>query len=113
MPCIVKKTFETAHDAGCHLIAQGKANQPGLLERVEQICQSDTPTEAVASRDYRRCRQETRTVLVFDAQNHFAGSEWEPHIAAVVQVTRDRLERNAATGLWPTTSSPTMSATYG
>jgi predicted transposase YbfD/YdcC len=100
MPCIVKKTFETAHDAGCHLIAQVKANQPGLLERVEQICQSDTPTEAVASRDYGRCRQETRTVLVFDAQNHFAGTEWQPHIAAVVQVTRDRLERNAATGLW-------------
>jgi predicted transposase YbfD/YdcC len=39
-------------------------------------------------------------VLVFDAQNHFAGTEWQPHIAAVVRVTRDRLERNAATGLW-------------
>ena len=64
----VKKTFETAHDAGCHLIAQVKAKQPGLLERVEQICQSDTPTEAVASRDYGRCRQETRTVLVFEHQ---------------------------------------------
>lgn len=76
MPCTVKKTFEAAHDTGCHLIVQVKANQPGLLERVEQICQSDTPAEAVASRDYGRCRQETRTVLVFDARNHFAGSEF-------------------------------------
>jgi predicted transposase YbfD/YdcC len=30
-PCIVKKTFEAARDSGNALLAQVKANQPGLL----------------------------------------------------------------------------------
>jgi len=37
MPCAVKKSFE---EAGAVFIAQVKDNQPTLLQRAEQVCQT-------------------------------------------------------------------------
>ena len=46
----------------------------------------------------RRNRHETRTITVFDATA--AETEWEPHVAAIIQVERDVIVRQADTGFW-------------
>ena len=48
----------------------------------------------------RRNRHETRTITVFDATAAVAGTEWEPHVAAIIQVERDVNVRQADTGFW-------------
>jgi hypothetical protein len=64
MPCTVKKTFE---EAGAVLIAQVKDNQPTLLQRAEQVCQTTVAGDQNATRNAkRRSRDETRVVEVFD-----------------------------------------------
>ena len=45
----------------------------------------------------RRNRHETRTI---DATTAVAGTEWEPHVAAITQVERDVNVRRADTGFW-------------
>jgi hypothetical protein len=46
-----------------------------------------------------RSRFESRTVAVFDPGKTFAGSDWEPHVGAIVQVERLVYTRAARTGL--------------
>ena len=48
----------------------------------------------------RRNRHETRTISVFDATAAVAETEWEPHVAAIIQVERDVNVRQADTGFW-------------
>ena len=48
-------------------------------------------------------RHETRSYEVFRPGKALAGSEWNDHIAAVIRVQRDTLNRSAATGLWKDT----------
>jgi predicted transposase YbfD/YdcC len=48
----------------------------------------------------RRNRHETRTITVFDATACVAETEWEPHVAAIIQVERDVNVRHADTGFW-------------
>jgi predicted transposase YbfD/YdcC len=48
----------------------------------------------------RRNRHETRTIAVFDATAAVAGTEWQPHVAAIIQVERDVNLRQADTGFW-------------
>ena len=48
----------------------------------------------------KRNRHETRTIRVFDATAAVAETEWESHVAAAIQVERDVIVRQAATGLW-------------
>jgi predicted transposase YbfD/YdcC len=48
----------------------------------------------------RRNRHETRAITVFDATAAVAGTEWEPHLAAIIQVERDVIVRQADTGFW-------------
>jgi predicted transposase YbfD/YdcC len=47
-----QKTFE---EAGAVLIAQGKDNQPTLLQRAEQVCRTTAPIDQNATRDTRSC----------------------------------------------------------
>lgn len=104
MPCIVKKTFDVASEAKAQVVVQLKDNQPTLRQRVESLCASGTPAQTVTTVDQARSRHETRTVAVFEAGSVATETEWQPHIAAVVCVTRDVLTRNAKTGLWTSTS---------
>jgi predicted transposase YbfD/YdcC len=96
-----KKTFEAATIANAHLIVQLKENQPTLCQNVEAVSASAEPQSSVRTIDQkRRNRHETRAVTVFDAASAVAGTEWEPHVAAIVKVERAINVRQSATGLW-------------
>lgn len=100
MRCIVKKTFEIAHETGNDLIVQVKNNQPGLLRRLEHVVATTEPIDLDDSRNLARNRQEDRRVEVYAAGSALDGDDWGPLIAAVVCVTRQTSIRSAATGLW-------------
>ncbi len=96
-----KKTFEAAEAAKAHLIVQLKDNQLTLCRKVEAFCRGARPLSGVQTVDARlRNRHETRTVAVFNAARAVAGTEWKPHVAAIIQVERKVLAFQPATGLW-------------
>jgi predicted transposase YbfD/YdcC len=96
-----KKTFETAAEAQAHLIVQLKDNQPTLCRKAEAVCNDTKPLSGVQTVDCKkRNRHETRTVAVFDALPAVAGTEWEPHVAAIIAIERSVLTFQPATGLW-------------
>jgi predicted transposase YbfD/YdcC len=82
------------------LIVQVKGNQPGLLQRCEQIAATASPIAVHDSRNLARNRQEDRHVEVYAPGAALDDDEWGPLIAAIVLVTRCTLIRSAATGLW-------------
>ena len=96
-----KKTFEAAAAARAHLIVQLKDNQLTLHRKVEAVCNGATPLSGVQTVDgKKRNRHETRTVAVFDAAPAVMGTQWEPCVAAIIQVERIVLTFQPATGLW-------------
>jgi hypothetical protein len=100
-----KKTFEAAAAANAHLIVQLKDNQLTLRQKVEAVCNTTTPLSGVRTVDEkRRNRHETRTIAVFDATPAVVGTQWEPYVAAVVQVERTVHAFQPATGLWRTSA---------
>jgi predicted transposase YbfD/YdcC len=50
----------------------------------------------------KRNRHETRTIAVFDVSPALAGTEWEPYVAAAIQVERQVHAFQPATGCWKT-----------
>src|SRR5215204_7445284 len=105
MPSTVKKTFEQVAAAGAHVIAQVKANQPTLHQRVAELCQRTAPLDQTRTADQKqRSRDEIRVVEVFAPGTSLADTEWADHVAAVVRVSRDTLKRVTMTGLWERTS---------
>jgi len=95
-----QKTFEAAADAGIGLIVQVKENQPTLHRQVHQLCTSTPPLDRASSTGTGRNRQELRHVAVFDPGDAIADPDWRACIAAIIQVERHVLTRNAKTGLW-------------
>ena len=96
-----KKTFEAATAANAHLIVQLKDNQPIVRRAVEALCANATPLSKAQTVDAKkRNRHETRTVAVFDPAVAVAGTQWQPHVAAIIQVERTVLTFQPATGLW-------------
>jgi hypothetical protein len=98
-----KKTFEAAAAANAHLIVQLKGNQPTLCQTVEAACATAMPLSGVQTVDTkRRNRHETRTIAVFDASPAVGGTEWQPYVAAIIQVERSVHAFQPTTGLWKT-----------
>jgi len=98
-----KKTFEAAAAANAHLIVQLKDNQPTLCQKVEAACNAALPLSGVRTVDEKkRNRHETRIIAVFDPAPAVVGMEWEPYVAAVIQVERSVHTFQPATGLWKT-----------
>ena len=96
-----KKTFEVAAAANAHLIVQLKDNQPNLRQTVEAACAAAMPLSGVQTVDgKKRNRHETRTIAVFDASPAVVGTQWEPYVAAIIQVERSVHAFQPATGLW-------------
>jgi len=95
-----KKTFEVAAAATVELIVQVKDNQPTLHQQIQQICATTAPSGRDCSRTKGRSRDERRTVTVFDATAKLANTEWQPHVATIIQVERNVLVRNSKTGQW-------------
>ena len=101
MPCIAKKTFEAAKAANAHLIVQLKDNQLTLCRKVEAFCRRSRILSGVQTTDAQaRNRHETRIVGVFDATAAVARTEWAPYVAAAIQVERNVLTFQPATGFW-------------
>jgi len=72
-----------------------------LCRKVEAVCNDTKPLSGVQTVDRKkRNRHETRTVAVFDALPAVAGTEWEPHVAAIIAIERRVLTFQPATGLW-------------
>jgi predicted transposase YbfD/YdcC len=104
-----KKTFEAAEVADAHLIVQLKENQPTLLENVEAVCSTAEPLSGAQTVDKKkRNRHETRNIAVFDAKSAVAGTEWQPHVAAVIAVERIVHAFQPATGLWKTSTETSL-----
>lgn len=100
-PCTRKKTFEAAAAANAHLVVQLKDNQPILRHEAEALCAIATPLSRESRVDKnRRNRHETRAVAVFEATQAVAGTQWEPHVAAIIRVERTVLHFLPATGRW-------------
>ena len=96
-----KKTFQAAAAAEVHLIVQLKDNQPTLCLKLEVACAAAAPLSSIQTVDKnRRNRHETRTITVFDAKSAVTGTEWEPFVAAVIQVERSLAAYQPATGFW-------------
>jgi hypothetical protein len=69
--------------------------------KAEALCEAAEPASSVKTVDRnRRNRHETRTITVFDATTTVAETEWQSHVAAIIQVERDVIVRQADTGLW-------------
>jgi hypothetical protein len=72
-----------------------------LRQKVEAACASAKPLSGIQTVDAkRRNRHETRTIVVFDAARAITGTQWEPYVAAIVQVERVVNAFQPATGLW-------------
>jgi predicted transposase YbfD/YdcC len=96
-----KKTFDAAAAANAHMIVQLKDNQPSLCQTAEAACATALPVSTVQTVDEkRRNRHETRCVAVFDASPAVVGTEWEPYVAAIIQVERSVQTFQPASGLW-------------
>ena len=83
------------------MIVQIKDNQPTLYRKVEAVCATAEPLSSERSIDKnRRNRHETRAIAVFEAKPAVAGTEWEPHVAAIIRVKRTVHRFLPATGRW-------------
>jgi len=94
-----KKLFEVAAEAGIALIVQVKDNQPTLHQQIAEVAATKPSLTSVRSHDKGRNRDESRTVTVFHPAGQLAGTDWYPHVAAIVRVEREVFTRNARTGL--------------
>ncbi|MFL5280569.1 MAG: ISAs1 family transposase [Rhodopila sp.] len=94
-----KKHFAAARQAGITLIVQVKANQPTLEQTIAGIVAKTAPITGHHDDERGRSRFESRTVAVFDPGETFAGSEWKPHVGAIVRVERLVYTRATRTGL--------------
>jgi len=109
-PCTVKKTFETARDTGNFLIAQVKANQQILHEKLEAICNADPPTDSAETVERNRHgRQEHRLVETFDVAGRL-GPDWDGLIVTAARVTRLTWHKITKTGLWRQTGETSIYA---
>jgi predicted transposase YbfD/YdcC len=99
-----KKTFEAGATADATLIVQVKDNQPTLHQQAQDICTTEAQLSQASSRDKGRGRDETRVVTVFDPGEILNGSEWQPHVAAIIRVERTVYIRSTKTGLLNRTS---------
>ena len=101
MPCTVKKTFEAARKAKCHLLVQVKENQPGLGRKIKEAAEMNAPLARHETIDRnKRMRAETRTVEVFDAGSTLEKTPWNGLITRIIRVKRATLMRRAKDGMW-------------
>ena len=101
--CIVKKTFEAARDSGNALLAQVKANQPGLLATLQEIAAEQPPVERFESVDPKsHGRHETREIETFDVQDKL-DAEWDGLIVQAARVSRLTWHKDTRSGFWKAT----------
>lgn len=110
MPCTVKKTFEAAKRTGNILLAQVKANQPGLLEALRATAAAGQPIDSCRSIDRKHHgRQEHRDVETFGVAGRL-GADWEGLIVSAARVTRLTWHKDTKSGLWHKTEETSFYA---
>lgn len=101
MPCTVKKTFEAARKAKCHLLVHAKENQPGLARKIKEAAEMNAPLARHETIDRnKRMRAETRIVELLDAAPALERTAWNGLIARIIRVRRITLKRRAKDGMW-------------
>jgi predicted transposase YbfD/YdcC len=86
-----------------------KDNQPNLRIKVDETCSTTKHLSATQTFDRKtRNRHETRTLAVFDASPAVAKTEWQPHVAAIIQIERVVHTFQPATGLWKTSKETAL-----
>ena len=70
-----------------------------MRQQSQEISATTPPLGSAHSHDRGRNRDESRTVTIFDPADKLAGTDWHPHVAAIIRVERNVFTRNAATGL--------------
>nr|WP_275266350.1 ISAs1 family transposase [Rhodovastum atsumiense] len=63
------------------------------------MCATTVPLTSADSHDTGRNRDERRRVTVFDPAGRLADTDWQDHVAAIIQVERTVFTRNSKTGL--------------
>ena len=105
MRCIVKKNLRSRRRRERTSDRSTQRQSADLASEVEAACNTTMPLSGVRTVDEkRRNRHETRTIAVFDATPAVVGTQWEPYVAAVVQVERTVHAFQPATGLWRTSA---------
>jgi predicted transposase YbfD/YdcC len=99
-----KKHFDVAREAGVALIVQVKGNQPTLEQTIAEIVAATPPVGSHHEDHNGRGRFESRTVAVFEPGENFDGSDWKPHVGAIIRVERLVYTRAVRTGLLNKTS---------
>ena len=78
-----KKTFEAAEETGSYVLAQVKANQPTLLDTLQEIAATKPSTDHHETKDkIAHGRQERRVVDIFAVGDRLA-ADWDGLIAAL------------------------------
>jgi predicted transposase YbfD/YdcC len=96
-----KKTFQAARNVNSELLVQVKENQPGLLHKIEQVAETNTPLDRHETSDRnKRMRAESRIVEVFDAGPALEKTAWNGLIVRIIRVKRMTLIRRAKDGMW-------------
>jgi predicted transposase YbfD/YdcC len=94
---------EAARDSGNALLAQVKANQPGLLATLEDVAATQPPADRCESVDAKgHGRHETRTVETYDVQGRL-DAEWGGLIVTGARVTRLTWHKDTKSGFWHAT----------
>lgn len=103
-----KGTFEAAKETGSYVLAQVKANQPTLLNTLQEIAATRQPADRCETKDkIAHGRQERRLVETFDVAGHL-GTDWDGLILTAARVTRHTWHKDAKDGMW----LPTDEASY-
>lgn len=98
MPFTVKKTFEIARDTGNAVLAQVKANQPGLLAALEAACAAHPAADRAETVDRKsHGRHETRWVETYDVAGKL-GPEWGGLLVTAARITRLTWHKDTRTG---------------
>ena len=100
MPCIVKKTLETAKQTGNQVIVQVKSNQKTLLSDCQTIAETTVPNDVYQEPLAKtRNRIESRKVETFISPALTDAEKWEL-VDVVVKVTRYRQIFHTKTKSW-------------
>jgi predicted transposase YbfD/YdcC len=95
-----KKTFEIAQQTGNDFLAQVKENQQQLLEDCKDTVRFNTNVEVYSSSGKAHGRIEQRTVTVHKTPQWITDIIWQALVAAIIVVTRIRIEYNTKTKQW-------------
>lgn len=86
MHCTPKKTLELIVESGNDYLVGVKANQPRLMQAIEQIAQQQSPLDCFLEREQTRDRVVHRCIQVFDRLSR-VDADW-PKLRRLIRIRR-------------------------